>query len=56
MKERRLNAFSETKLCDIVKHDLARVYSSLLTEPLPPQLRSVIERLEQALAQRGDRH
>jgi hypothetical protein len=56
MKEHRLIAFAEARLCDIVKHDLALVYSPLLAEPLPPRLRSVIERLEQGLAQRGDRH
>jgi hypothetical protein len=59
VKERWLNVFADANLDYSIKlglmRDLERLYSFLLTEPIPPQLRSFVERLGEALDQRSDR-
>jgi hypothetical protein len=56
MRERQLNAFANAKPDDSIKlaiaQDLERLYSSLVAEPIPPNLRSYIDRLGQALGER----
>jgi hypothetical protein len=53
MNERQLNAFAEASLENSFKlaiaRDLERLYSPLVTEPIPPNLRSFIDRLGKAL-------
>ena len=50
MNVRQLNVFGEAGLDNSIKlavaRDLERLYSPLLTEPIPPNLRSYIDRLE----------
>ena len=50
MNVRQLNVFGEASLDNSIKlavaRDLARLYSPLVTEPIPPNLRSYIDRLE----------
>jgi len=50
-----LNVFGEAGLDNSIKLavalDLERLYSPLLTEPIPPNLRSYIDRLGQAIGQ-----
>ena len=50
MKVRQLNVFAEARLDNSFKltiaRDLERLYSPLITEPIPPNLRSYIDRLE----------
>ena len=50
MNVRQLNVFGEASLDNSIKlavaRDLERLYSPLLTEPIPPNLRSYIDRLE----------
>ena len=52
MNVRQLNVFGEASLDNSIKlavaRDLERLYSPLLTEPIPPNLRSYIDRLGQA--------
>ena len=52
MNVRQLNVFGEAGLDNSIKlavaRDLERLYSPLLTEPIPPNLRSYIDRLGQA--------
>jgi hypothetical protein len=53
MKEREVNGFAWAKLdFDIqlrLARDLERLYTSVLEEPLPEELREFIDRLERAL-------
>jgi hypothetical protein len=53
MKERQLNAFGEARVENSIKlaiaRDLERLYSPFVNEPTPPNLRSYIDRLGQAL-------
>ena len=55
MNVRQLNVFGEAGLDNSIKlavaRDLERLYSPLLTEPIPPNLRSYIDRLGQAIGQ-----
>jgi hypothetical protein len=55
MKQRQLNVVAETSLDASIKlalsRDLERLYSSLVAEPIPPHLRSFIDRLGRALDQ-----
>ena len=57
MEHRRLNAFAEQKLNDTIKlawaRDLQRMWSDVLHEPLPTDLRRVIARLEQVTGGRS---
>jgi hypothetical protein len=57
MKARQLNVFVEASLDTSIKlaiaRDLERLYSRLVTEPIPPNLRSYIDRLGQALDRRS---
>ena len=59
MKERQLNVFAEASLGNNMKlaiaRDLERLYSPLVTEPIPPNLRSYIDRLGEALDRRAAR-
>jgi hypothetical protein len=56
MKARQLNVFVEASLDNSLKlaiaRDLERLYSPLVTEAIPPNLRSYIDRL-QALDRRA---
>jgi hypothetical protein len=56
MEERQLNAFANARLDHSIKlaiaRDLERLYSSAVTEPMPAQLGSFVERLGQALEPR----
>ena len=59
MKERQLNVFADADL-DLslrlaIARDLERLYASLVTEPIPPNLRSYIDRLGEALDRRAAR-
>jgi hypothetical protein len=60
MEHRQLNAFAITNLDRDVKlaiaRDLQRRWSSALTEPLPPNLKQFISRLEQSLERRTEAH
>jgi hypothetical protein len=51
----QLNVFGEAGLDNSIKlavaRDLERLYSPLLTEPIPPNLRSYIDRLGQTIGQ-----
>ena len=51
----RLNAFAEASVENSFKlaiaRDLERLYSPLLTEPIPPNLRSYIDRLGHVIGQ-----
>ena len=53
MKARQLNVFVEASLDTSIKlaiaRDLERLYSRLVAEPIPPNLRSYVDRLEEAL-------
>ena len=53
MEERQLNAFANARLDHNIKlaiaRDLQRLYSPVVTEPIPSQLRLFVERLGQAL-------
>ena len=57
MEQRQLNAFATGNLDRDVKlaiaRDLQRQWSSVLTEPLPPNLQRFISRLEQSLERRS---
>ena len=57
MKERQLNVFAEVSLDNSIKlaiaRDLERLYSPLVTEPIPPNLQSYIDRLGEALDRRA---
>jgi hypothetical protein len=57
MKVRQLNVFVEASLDNSIKlaiaRDLERLYSRVVTEPIPPNLRSYIDRLGQALDRRS---
>jgi hypothetical protein len=57
MNVRQLNVFAEAGLDNSIKlavaRDLERLYSPLLTEPIPPNLRSYIDRLGQAIEKRA---
>ena len=57
MKARQLNVFVEASLDNSIKlaiaRDLERLYSRVVTEPIPPNLRSYIDRLGQALDRRS---
>jgi hypothetical protein len=50
MEHRRINAFAEQELDDSVKlaiaRDLERIWSKVLQEPVPTELRRLIDRLE----------
>jgi hypothetical protein len=52
MEPRRINAFADVNLDDGLKlaiaRDLKRVWSEVLEQPLPTELRRLIDRLEQA--------
>ena len=54
MEHRPINAFAEQKLEDSLKlawaRDLQRMWSDVLQEPLPTNLRRLIDRLEQVTA------
>lgn len=53
MEERQLNAFANARLDHSIKlaiaRDLQRLYSAVVAEPIPSQLRVFVERLGQAL-------
>jgi hypothetical protein len=55
MNVRQLNVFGEAGLDNsinlAVARDLERLYSPLLTEPIPPNLRSYFDRLGHAIGQ-----
>jgi len=57
MEHRRLNAFAEQKLNDTIKlawaRDLQRMWSDVLHEPLPTDLRRLIDRLERVTGGRS---
>ena len=50
MNLHQLNVFAEASLDDSIKlaivRDLERLYAPLVAEPIPPNLRSYIDRLE----------
>ena len=50
MNVRQLNVFGEASLDNSIKlavaRDLERLYAPLVAEPIPPNLRSYIDRLE----------
>jgi hypothetical protein len=58
MNERQLSAFGGKTVDYSVKlaiaRDLERLYSSVVTEPIPAQLSSFVERLGQALETRAE--
>ena len=51
MEHRPINAFADLKLAHTIKlawaRDLQRIWSDVLHEPLPTDLRRLIDRLEQ---------
>jgi hypothetical protein len=53
MEQRQLNVFSDAHLAHDAKlaiaRDLERLYSSLVAEPIPPELQDFVERLGRAL-------
>jgi hypothetical protein len=57
VEHRPINAFSEQKLDHIIKlawaRDLKRMWSDVLHEPLPTDLRRLIDRLEQVTGGRS---
>ena len=57
MNAHQLNVFAEASLGNSMKlaiaRDLERLYSPLVTEPIPPNLRSYIDRLGQAMEKRA---
>ena len=57
MEHRPINAFAEQKLEDSLKlawaRDLQRIWSDVLHEPLPTDLRRLIDRLEQVTGVRS---
>ena len=60
MEPRRINAFADVNLDDglnvAIARDLKHLWSELLREPLPTELRRLIDRLEQATRSRSDRN
>jgi len=57
VKHRPINAFAEEKLDQAIKlawaRDLQRMWSDVLQEPLPTDLRRLIDRLEQVTGGRS---
>jgi hypothetical protein len=57
VERRPINAFAEQKLEDSLKlawaRDLQRIWSDVLQEPLPTDLRRLIDRLEQVTGGRS---
>ena len=56
MERRQLNVFADSNLDQSIKlaiaRDLERLYSSVVAKPIPPHLRTFIDRLGQALERR----